>query len=71
MARRRGAKRALMAVGHALLVIVYQVLRKREAYRELGADYHDRLRPERLTRHLVRRLEQLGQVTLEDRTMLC
>jgi hypothetical protein len=52
-----------------LLVIVYHVLRRREAYRELGADYYDRLQPERLTRHLVRRLEQLGhKVTLEDRT---
>ena len=69
VARRRGAKRALLAVGHTLLVIVYQVLRKREAYRELGADYYDRLQPERLTRHLIRRLEQLGhEVTLEDRT---
>ena len=68
VARRRGAKRALMAVGHTLLVIVYQVLRKREAYRELGADYYDQLQPERLARRLVRRLEQLGhKVTLEAR----
>jgi transposase len=68
VARRRGAKRALMAVGHTLLVIVYQVLRRREAYREIGADYYDRLQPERLTRHLIHRLEQLGhKVTLEDR----
>jgi transposase len=70
VARRRGAKRALMAVGHTLLVIVYQVLRRREAYRELGADYYDRLQPERLTRHLVRWLEQLGhKVTLEGRAV--
>jgi transposase len=69
VARRRGAKRALMAVGHTLLVIVYQGLRTREAYRELGVDYDDQLQPERLTRHLVRRLEQFGhKVTLEDRT---
>jgi transposase len=46
VARRRGVTRALMAVGHTLLVIVYQVLRKREAYRELGADYFDRLQAE-------------------------
>ncbi|HVK15493.1 MAG TPA: IS110 family transposase [Fimbriiglobus sp.] len=68
VARRRGAKRALMAVGHTLLVIVYQVLRRREAYREIGANYYDRLQPERLARHLVHRLEQLGHtVTLEAR----
>ena len=42
VARRRGAKRALLAVGHTLLVIVYQVLRKQEAYWEMGADYYDR-----------------------------
>lgn len=66
VARRRGPKRALMAVGHTPLVIVDPVLRKRVPYRELRADYYDRLRPERLTRHLVRRLEQLGhKVTLE------
>jgi transposase len=50
-------------------VIVDQVLRRRVAYRELAADYYDRLQPERLTRHLVRRLEQLGhKVTLEELT---
>jgi transposase len=65
VARRRGVKRALMAVGHTLLVIIYHVLKKREAYRELGADYYHRLQPER---HLVHRLEQLGhKVTLEAR----
>jgi transposase len=68
VARRRGAKRALMAVGHTMLVIVYQVLKRREAYSELGPDYYDRLQPERLTRHLIHRLEQLGhKVTLEAR----
>src|SRR5262249_11626093 len=63
--RRRGPKRALLAVGHSLLVIVDQVLKRRAPYRELGADYYDRLEPDRLARYLVRRLEQLGhKVTL-------
>jgi hypothetical protein len=63
--RRRGPKRALLAVGHTLLVIVYQVLKRRAPYRELGADFYDRLEPERLARQLVRRLEGLGHnVTL-------
>ena len=63
--RRRGPKRALLAVGHTLLVIVYQVLKRRAPYRELGADFYDRLEPERLARQLVRRLERLGhKVTL-------
>jgi transposase len=66
LARRQGRKRALVAVGHTLLVIVYNVLKKGVPYKELGGDYLERLEPERLTRQLVRRLEQLGhKVTLE------
>jgi transposase len=65
LARRRGRKRALVALGHTLLVVVYHVLRRGSTYAELGADYLDRLEPERLTRQLVRRLESLGhRVTL-------
>jgi transposase len=66
LAARRGKRRALVAVGHTILVIVYQLLKKGTNYEELGGDYFDRLGPERLTRNLVRRLEKLGhKVTLE------
>jgi transposase len=69
LARRRGKKRALVAVGHTLLVIIYQVLKRGTTYAELGADFLDRLEPERLTRQLVKRLEALGhKVTLEEVT---
>jgi transposase len=65
LAARRGKKRAVVALGHTLLVIVYHVLKDQATYQELGADYLDRLEPERLTRQLVRRLEKLGhKVTL-------
>jgi transposase len=68
LAKRRGRKRALVAVGHTLLVMIYQVLRKGTTYAELGADFLDRQEPERLTRQLVKRLESLGhKVTLEPR----
>ena len=66
LARRRGRKRALVAVGHTLLVSTYHVLRRGTTYAELGADFLERLEPERLTRQLVKRLEALGnKVTLE------
>jgi transposase len=66
LAGRRGAKRAAVAVSHTLLVIVYQVLRRRLPYRDLGADYLDRRQSDRLTQQLVKRLERLGhKVTLE------
>jgi transposase len=66
LAKRRGKKRAVVGLGHTLLVIVYQILKHQTTYAELGADYLDRLEPDRLTRQLVRRLEKLGhKVTLE------
>lgn len=60
LAGRRGKKRALVAVGHSLLVIIYHVVKNRIDYQDLGPDYFLQLEPERLKRYLVKRLEQLG-----------
>jgi len=65
LAGKRGKKRALIAVGHTLLVIFYHMLKSPVEYKDLDRDYFDRLHPERLKRYLVKRLEGLGyQVTL-------
>jgi transposase len=60
IARRRGRNKAVIAVAHSLLVVIYHVLRTGRPYTELGADYFDRLDATRIERHHVRRLEQLG-----------
>jgi transposase len=60
IARRRGREKAIVAVSHSLLVIIYHVLREKKPYRDLGADYFDKLDTARIERHHVRRLEQLG-----------
>ncbi len=66
LAKRRGVKRALVAVGHTLLGIIYHVLKRGTTYAELGADFLERLEPTRLTRQRVKRLEARGhKVTLE------
>jgi transposase len=39
LARRLGEKKAVVAVSHSLLVIIYQVLSTKKPYRDLGADY--------------------------------
>ena len=66
IAARRGRKRAAAAVAHTILVTVYHVLSRREAYRDLGADYLDQLNPRRVARRLVERLERMGlKVTIE------
>ena len=46
---RRGRKRAVVALGHTLLVIVYHVLRRGGEYQELGAGYREALASDRLT----------------------
>jgi transposase len=66
LAGHRGKKRALIAVGHSILVIFYHMLKAGTSYADLGGDFFDRLEPERLTRYYVKRLERLGhKVTLE------
>ena len=68
LAVRRGKKRALVALGHTLLIIMYHLLKERTTYQELGGDFLERLEPNRLTRQLVKRLEKLGHtVTLQPK----
>ncbi len=63
---RRGRKRALVAVGHSMLVIFYHMFQEGTTYTELGGVFFDRLEPQRLTCCYVKRLESLGhKVTLE------
>jgi transposase len=60
LAARKGKKRAIVAVGHTILVILFHMLKNQQPYRDLGADYFDRHNSEQLKRSLIRRLERLG-----------
>lgn len=65
IARRRGKQKAVIAVSHSVLVILYHILRDKKPYSDLGGEYFDHLDTARIQRHHVRRLEQLGySVTL-------
>ena len=67
IAARRGKKKAIVAVGHAMLVSAYHMLSRNEPYRDLGSDYFDQFKREFVVNHLVRRLEKLGfQVLIDD-----
>ncbi|HEX6512083.1 MAG TPA: IS110 family transposase [Chloroflexota bacterium] len=66
IARRRGEKRAAIAVAHSLLAIIYHVLSEGAAYRDLGPDHFQRIDVEQRKQYLVKQLAQLGyQATLE------
>ena len=67
LAAHRGRKKAIVAVGHSILVIVYQLLRHPDrSFRDLGAHYFDHRDRAIVQRRLVGRLEALGyRVALE------
>jgi transposase len=66
IARRRGAKKAAVAVGHSILIAVWHILSKDLPYQDLGASHFDDLNSDRLRRHYLKRLQELGlRVTVE------
>ena len=68
IARRRGAKKAIVAVGRSILIIVWHLLSDPDArFHDLGAGFYDtHINAERRKRNHVRQLEALGyKVTLQ------
>lgn len=68
IARRRGAKRAIVAVGRSVLTVVWHLLADPEAhFHDLGADFYvNHTNTERRKRNHINQLEALGyRVTLE------
>ena len=67
LVKRMGKKKALVAVGHSILVILYHVLATRTSYRELGGDYFDQRHVAHHRARLIRQLEGTGlKVTVEE-----
>jgi transposase len=65
--RRRGKKRALVALQRSILTSVWHMATTGELYNDLGADYYRSLNPDRTRRHAIAQLEALGyRVTLQE-----
>jgi transposase len=60
IAARRGKQRAIIAVGHSLLVTGYYLVTRQQTYQDLGSNYFDEHDRENVKRRAVKRLEQLG-----------
>lgn len=68
LARRIGKKRAIVAVSHSLIVIIYHLLLDNQDYHDLGPHFFETLDTTRQRDTAVRRLQALGyKVTLEER----
>lgn len=69
LARRIGKKRAIVAVSHSVLTIIYHMLLDNQDYHELGFHYFETLDTTRQRDTAVRRLQALGyKVSLEEIT---
>ncbi|GCE09310.1 IS110 family transposase [Dictyobacter aurantiacus] len=67
LAARRGPKKAAVAVGHSILVIVYHLLRDGGTYQDLGGNYFNERDHQVVQKQLVRQLERMGyQVELQS-----
>jgi transposase len=67
LAARRGRKRAIVAVGHSILVIAYHLLQHGTSYTGLGPEHFDRRDADRIKQRSIQRLEALGYtVSLTD-----
>jgi transposase len=60
LTKRMGSKKAIVALAHRILVIIYHLLHDQQSYRELGPGHADEQAAESSRRWAIRRLEQLG-----------
>jgi transposase len=65
IAARRGPKKALVAVEHAILIAIWNMAHTGALYDDPGPDYYIRRDPERIRQHAMSQLQRLGyEVTL-------
>lgn len=57
---RRGKKRALIAIGHKILCAAYFIIKNKESYKELGADYLSSRRTKNQVQSYLDKLKNLG-----------
>ena len=67
LVRRLGRKKALVAVAHSILVIIYHVLDREQNYSDLGGDYFDKQQVDKRREYLLKQLRALGlEVTVKE-----
>jgi transposase len=64
--RHRGYQRAVVAVGHEILVIAHTLIARGTTYQELGPGYFDRRQAERTIRRCVRTSNALATTSLSS-----
>ncbi|MEW6618238.1 MAG: hypothetical protein AB1422_02615 [bacterium] len=60
LAGRRGKKRALVAIGHKILIMSYYILKNKVGYKEIGISYLDEKRRKKIAGSYRKILLNLG-----------
>ena len=60
LAKRRGSKRAALAVAHSILVIIYHLLKNQTTYQGKGETFFEERDRQGAEKRLVRQLSSLG-----------
>lgn len=60
LAGKRGKKRALVAIGHKILIMSYHILKDKVSYKELGEEYLNRIKKDKMVKNHIKALKQFG-----------
>ena len=60
IARRRGKKRATLAVAHSILIAIYYMIKEDKEYQDLGADFYNKFNKEKKANAYMKKLKELG-----------
>ncbi len=60
IAARRGGKRAIVAVAHSMILAIFHILKNKEHFADLGADYFNTINAEKIKNRNIKALEKLG-----------
>lgn len=68
LSKRRGPKRAITAIGHSQLCVIYEMIKRGTRFADLGGDYFETRNGDQVKAKLIARLQNMGyQVTLETK----
>ena len=62
MKARTGAIEATTATAHKMARVIYFMMLRKEDYKEVGADYYDKINKEKTLKFLKKRAKSLGYI---------
>lgn len=60
IAMRRGKKRAILAVGHTMLIAIYYMIKEDKEYKDLGAEFYNKFNKEKKANAYIKKIKELG-----------